>query len=411
MTYTSDSPVIIIGAGISGLALAQSLLRRQIPFRIYERDAVFNQRAQGYRVRLNADGINALKSCLTPDLYDRLEKSCAHVSGKGTGPLAQLDALTGEPMQQKLSAPPASKGPLILHEFEQTLNADRTVLRDVLMQGLQPYVEFGKEFESHEILPTGVKVHFRDGSVAEGRLLVGADGSSSRVRKQLAPGYRQLDTEGRFIYAKTVLTKELEEKLQEKCLQGLMFARDNSGATPFTMVLEPVRFKNNELRHNLPEDYIYWVILARKDSHGISDKTLLNLSNEEAAGQARAMTTHWHPSFRALFDLQDPARTSIIRIVSGPTEIPSWDSAGKVTLVGDAVHVMSPTAGVGATTALRDSALLAEVIGEGGELEEGVKRYEEAMRAWAQDAIVRSQVVGNMLFGMRPFDELGYVDA
>ena len=411
MTSQLDLPVIIIGAGISGLALAQSLLRRQIPFRVYERDAVFNQRAQGYRVRLNADGINALKSCLTPDLYHRLEKSCAHVPSKGNGPLWQLDALTAEQKQQKLAPPPASKAPVVLWEDVQPLNADRSVLRDVLMQELQPYVEFGKEFDFYEVTSTGVKVLFRDGNLVEGRLLVGADGSSSRVRKQLAPGYRQVDTEGRFIYAKTVLTQELEEKFQEKCLQGLTIVQDTSGDSPFTLILEPVRFKDNELRRNLPEDYIYWVILAHKDRHGINDKRLLTLSNREAAAQAQRMTAHWHPSFHALFDLQDTAQTSMLRIVSAPTKIPHWDSSGKVTLIGDAVHVMSPTAGVGATTALRDSALLAEVLGKRGELENGVKRYEEAMRVWAEDAIVRSQVVGKMLLGMRPFSELGYVDA
>lgn len=412
MASPTDLPVVIVGAGISGLALAQALLRRHIPFRLYERDALFDERLQGYRVQISKAGIEALKNCLTPDLYTQLESSCAQFTSKDTGPLWQFDALSAQQSQRRFAPPPPESGaPTVTGEVVEPLNADRSVLRNVLMQGLQSHVEFGKDFVAYEIMPARVTVRFRDGSSVEGRLLVGADGASSRVRRQLIPGYQHVDTEGRFIYGKTVLTKELEQKFHEKCLQGLSLVQDTTKETPTTLLLEPVRFKDNQFRSSLPEDYVYWVIMAHKDRHNMDDKQLLSLSNEEVAAQARSMTAHWHSSFHALFDLQKNTQTSMIRIVSAQTDIPGWQSSTKVTLVGDAAHVMSPTAGVGATTALRDAVKLSEVLAGGDSQDKSISDYEEAMRIWASNGIIRSRAIGQFAFGMPPFNEMKYIDA
>ena len=420
----SSLPVIILGSGPSGLALGQRLRRAEIPFHIYERDAQASQRLQGYRVRINADGIAALKECLDADLYARLEKSCAArdvtEEAHGTGPRWKLNALTaeedegrgtggGSTQTLKAAGAPEKK------ENEDVLNADRSVLRHVLMQGLQPFISYAKEFLSYLVNPTTgiVTAKFADGTQAEARLLVGADGSGSRVRKQLLPDQHLWDTEGRFIYAKTILTPELERQFNKKCLRGLTIVRDDSQKeAPMTLLLEAIRFQKNEFRAELPEDYVYWVLIAPKLRYSsIDDTKLLSLSNEESAALAKSLTAQWHPSFHPLFDLQDATQTAMIRIVSANPEIPRWDSSGSVTLIGDAVHVMSPTAGVGATSALRDAAKLGEMMaGEIREQAESVGRYEEAMRGWAKEALMRSQVFGKFLFGMPTFDQMKAID-
>ena len=173
----STSPVLIVGAGISGLALAQGLLKSSIPFRIFERDPVLNVRSQGYRVRINGLGIAALESVLTPTLFSRLKASCAQVTLSGQpgqmGPRSNINAVTGEKVERRFGPPPPGVGEV------EPLNADRSVLRSVLMHGLEEYVEFGKTFTSYE-LPSegGVVVHFSDGSEASGRLLIGTYSTS-----------------------------------------------------------------------------------------------------------------------------------------------------------------------------------------------------------------------------------------
>ena len=97
----------------------------------------------------------------------------------------------------------------------------------------------------------------------------------------------------------------------------------------------------------------------------------------------------------------------MIRIISTRLDLPKWDSSRHVTLIGDAAHVMSPTAGAaGATTAIRDAATLSRALSGQRSLVENVTEYEIEMRTYAKDVVMRSAVGGNYLFGMRPFEEL-----
>ena len=49
---SNDLHVLIIGAGIGGLTLAQGLRKQGISFEIFERDASAEARGQGYAVGL-----------------------------------------------------------------------------------------------------------------------------------------------------------------------------------------------------------------------------------------------------------------------------------------------------------------------------------------------------------------------
>ena len=51
--------VLIIGAGLGGLCLAQSLRKADIQVELFERDASPWDRPQGYRLHLEADALNS----------------------------------------------------------------------------------------------------------------------------------------------------------------------------------------------------------------------------------------------------------------------------------------------------------------------------------------------------------------
>jgi 2-polyprenyl-6-methoxyphenol hydroxylase-like FAD-dependent oxidoreductase len=314
--------------------------------------------------------------------------------------------LTGGKIEGKT---PIRKG-ASFHGEEEPLNADRWVLRSVLSRGIENLIEFGKEFEKFDPKPEGVILRFTDGTEVKGSILVGADGTRSKIRKQLLPSHDFLDTEGRWFYGKTTLTPELERTFSEPALKGMTLVQDRTmKETPLSLLLEPVRFKDNEFRHDLPADYMYWVLGARKDFFVVDDADLLNLSPEDSAAMTRKLTAHWDPSFHPLFALQNTSQTSILKIDSSPPEIPSLDAKLPVTIIGDGIHAMSPTAGVGAVSALRDAATLSKFLGEEGVSVESLRKYETLMRNYAGEAIKHSARGGKMLFGMRSFDDLLHV--
>lgn len=389
-----SSTILICGAGVSGLVLAQGLLNSHIPFHIFERDISLSIRAQGYRVRVGGIGIAALKETLSPELFSRVVATCAHTTIGST----HLDALTGQKVDFGLGPPPS--------EGAEPLTIDRTVLRNVLTRGLEEHIEFGKDFLSYEISPTGVTVRFSDGSEVRGALLVGADGARSRVRKQFLPEYGLVDTEGRCIFGKTKITSELVESFEEKALKCLTLVKDLSHEVPLNLLLEPIRFKDNEYRSELPNDYVYWVLVSRKDHVGINEVEPPNASENAAAALALKLTSHWHPSFQALFKLQNAGQTSLIPLFSARPEIPIWEPSGCVTLIVDAAHLMSPSAAAGATTAFRDAATLTQLLRDEGIQAQSIGKYEQLMREYAGDAISRSFMGGKHLFNMRTFEEL-----
>jgi 2-polyprenyl-6-methoxyphenol hydroxylase-like FAD-dependent oxidoreductase len=71
----------------------------------------------------------------------------------------------------------------------------RATLREVLLEGLDDTVNFGKEFTRYERTANGkVTAFFKDGTTAVGDVLVGADGTDSKIREQYLPHAQIVDT-------------------------------------------------------------------------------------------------------------------------------------------------------------------------------------------------------------------------
>ena len=157
-----------------------------------------------------------------------------------------------------------------------------------------------------------------------------------------------------------------------------------------TLFLEPVHFPDastNEVGDL--QDYIYWILLAKKhvfETNLDNGQDFLHLSPSQAAALSKKLTSTWHHSISPLVTSQSDSAASALRICAAVPDIQPWTPSARVTLLGDAAHPMTPTAGFGAVTALRDVRGLLKAI-LSGISEESIGEYEETMRGYANDAI------------------------
>src|SRR5215471_15979145 len=175
---------MIIGAGTGGLALAHGLRAAGVIVQVFERDHKLTDRVQGYRLTINANGARALQACLPQSNFQRYIAASAKVSTAVSFLDHKLRRLLFVDLPSAPQTAPDGARPV-----------SRVALRQILAEGLEDVVAFGKTFESFEAMPDGsVVARFEDGSSAEGDVLVGADGAASRVRRQLLPDARRIDT-------------------------------------------------------------------------------------------------------------------------------------------------------------------------------------------------------------------------
>lgn len=295
----------------------------------------------------------------------------------------RFDALNGEPLESPFGTgpPPGARG--------KAYTADRTTTRNFLLRGLEREISFGKSLVKYEETEEGVSPFSGDGTEVCGSFLVGAEGVNSVVRKQYLPKHVVLDTECRCIYGKTRITKEFLDRFDQKAMEGMTVLFNNSRGRPMILLFEAIRFQDNDLRSELPEDYMYWVLGGSREDFLRPDDELLHLPGSEVSDLTLKITALWQQSYRPLLELQEKDMTSALRISMASPEMPGWESSSKVALIGDAAHVMPPTGGVGANTALQDAAALYEVLKQ--DMSKNlVAEYDEGMRKRAREAITGS---------------------
>lgn len=120
----SQPHILIIGAGVIGLTLAQALKKSSIPFTIFERDPTSSHRGKGWGLTIHW-GLDTFLSLLPQNIIDRLDETFVDpdaVARGENGKFLLFDLATGEAKWQVTAA--------------RRMRLSRERLRTLLMDGI-----------------------------------------------------------------------------------------------------------------------------------------------------------------------------------------------------------------------------------------------------------------------------------
>lgn len=289
--------VVVAGAGLGGLCLAQGLLRDGADVTVVERDADASVRGQGYRLHVDSRAGLALKECLPPDLLDLFLATCGSPSRRLTVLDERLRTL--HTAATELAADPYDPGTL-------STSVNRATLLQVLEAGLGPRLERGAEVAAYEQDETEVRVRVSDGRTLAADLLVGADGVGSAVRGQYLPHATAQDTGGRCVYGRTTLTEAALRLVPPAMLEG--FTAVVGGRVGLATGLVRLRNRPETAGRQSPAraaltpvpDYLMWAVSTQLRDLPVDDAAFGAMPPGELHDLATRMVATWDPSLREL---------------------------------------------------------------------------------------------------------------
>lgn len=305
-------PVIIVGAGIGGLAAALALKRVGIETRIFEQAEILQEVGAGLTLWANA--VKALHKLGLEEIT------------RSSYNLADGDIYSWQ--GERLSSIPAAK---IKRRFGETnLAVHRADLQAKLQAALEPdTIELGNPCSAFAQDPEGVTVTLANGKQIRGAALIGADGIHSVVRTQMF-GEERPRYAGYTAWRGVTTPPTIEMRVGEYWGRGVRF-----GLVPLT------------------QGRFYW--FATSNTH--------EGEQDGPAGRKEevlSLFTRWYPSIPAIIEAT-PENAILRNDIYDRLPLPHW-TQGRVTLLGDAAHPMTPNLGQGACQALEDALVLAQCL-------------------------------------------------
>eukprot|EP00834_Sanchytrium_tribonematis_P002261 NODE_66_length_25735_cov_0.318497.p7 type:complete len:436 gc:universal NODE_66_length_25735_cov_0.318497:24172-25479(+) len=350
--------VSIIGGGISGCCLALFLKKVGIKCEVYEA----NEKLMTFGGSMNiaCNGFYILKQL---GLEKKLKDNGALISGfafmnhKGehlaTMNMGKEDGVT------------LMRGDLL------------EILHDEVVNQNIPY-HFRKKLLNLETNEDKAVCHFEDGTQLESSIVVGADGIRSKVREfvvnNVKPEYVGVIGVGgefsRLDFPELNLGKNMQ---QTKGYLG------GFGITP-----------------SKDDQMIWWSNVPQEKE--LSREELKELK-PKMKGRLLELFKGWHSPIEKLVEQSN--MLDLLDAIYDLPDLETW-SKGRIVLIGDACHAMSPNAGQGASQAIEDSITLAKYLKK-YEFKEAFKVYENERKPRAEKIKLSGRQNSDKLQSISPF--------
>lgn len=333
---------LIAGGGIGGITAALCLLEAGWDVELYERGLAFGEIGAG--IQISPNGVKVLERLGLKPALDRVAFRPEALEMRiGTSGRRLFRIPMREAAERRYGAP-------YYHVHRADLVA---VLAEALRARAPNAVRFGKEIAGFEKSGRGVTLSFADSSVAEGDVLIGADGIHSRVRERLF-GRESPRFTGNAAWRVVVPAAKLKDLVPPTACVWVGPGRH--AVTYYLRRGELVNFVG---------------VVERDDWRNESwtergDKTDLVADFAGWAKPISAVIAEAGDCYRwALFDRDPLARWSV----------------DNVTLLGDACHPMLPFLAQGAVMAIEDSWVLSRKLESAPDVSAALAAYEATRKS------------------------------
>ncbi|MEH0448463.1 FAD-dependent monooxygenase [Streptomyces sp. B21-102] len=339
---------VVVGGGIGGLAAAIGLHRIGWDVTVLERTSMLEDTGAG--ISLAANGLRALDELGIGGAVRNASRG-QYSGGTRTPQGGWLARMDGSALEKAVGTPIMGIPRSTLHRLlRETLPARSLVI--------------GAEAATVEQTGPGTVHVSYSTTVLEADLVVAADGIGSKVRSRLFP-----DHPGPVHSGSTVLRAITEHAVDLRTDFELTWGR---GA---------------EFGHIAFLD-------GKAEWHAVLSLPAGTRFADPLTELRRRFNT-WHDPIPALLNATRPEAVLHHDVNELRTPLPSY-TVGRIALLGDAAHAMTPNLGQGACQALEDAVTLAAALGAESTVEAGLARYDAERRPRSQAVARAARQAGRM---------------
>jgi salicylate hydroxylase len=333
--------IVIVGAGLGGLFAAAMLARRGAEVVVCERAESLGEAGAGIQISPNGARLLRRIDALHAVERDAFQPEAAEMRDGPTGATLMRMRL-GAAAEARWGAP-----------YLQVHRADLLAALEDAARREGAEIRLGASVRSVDTDGEGARASFEDGAVLEADALIGADGVRSTVREAM------FGTQAPRFTGQTAWRAVVEaDALPPGLVHPTATVWVGPGKHLVTYYLRRGRLVN---------------VVAVQERE---DWRAEDWRAEGDPDEMRAAFAGWSTGATRVLD---SVKTCLLWGLFDRPPLPSW-TRGRVALLGDSCHPMTPFMAQGAVQAFEDGAALTKALGEDAPVADALRRYERARR-------------------------------
>lgn len=317
--------IAVVGAGISGLSMANYLEKHKIDYHIYERRKKEDLAGHGFLIP--QEGMDYLYQIIDPELLLKHGNFLTKYTKYSH---------TGKVLAEK--------------KLEHVFAISRHSLINLLSQNIAPEKITYEETIIIDDLQNG-KLKLSGGTIIDADIAVISDGSRSRIRKHLFK-----DEMMRAVRESEVVNIIQNKEIADSIENDFMKFHHEDGGLTFGIL-------------KLSDDTVLWYSQFDNQKYMINECSVENLRKYMIE-----VFENWHPLIPEIIQKSDYKNVHLWNVYELEKLNPFYQE--NTVFIGDAAHPLIPFTSQGVTSALKDSLLLTKYLVEEENIQTAFSKYE-----------------------------------